>query len=245
MRMRKILSCLLALALALVLLAVPAMAALPDEGWAVEPEPVTGGAEPLTPEGNMTLVDDISGEAAGDKHFIVVQSRGGHYFYIIIDHAGEGENTVHFLNQVDESDLLALVGEGEQAPVVCSCTTKCKPGAVDTSCELCAANMTECVGAEPEPATTEEPDTPSDEPDAPEEPGETAEEKSGGKALMIVAVLVVLGVGGAVAYLKFFKKKPKAKGKAALNGYDYGDDGLDGDEPEEDDDGLDDEAEDE
>ncbi|MCM1213442.1 MAG: DUF4366 domain-containing protein, partial [Lachnospiraceae bacterium] len=29
--------------------------------------------QPLTPEGNMTLVDDISGDAAGDKQFIVVQ----------------------------------------------------------------------------------------------------------------------------------------------------------------------------
>ncbi len=33
--------------------------------------------QPLTPEGNMTLVDDISGDAAEDKQFIVVQSKGG------------------------------------------------------------------------------------------------------------------------------------------------------------------------
>ena len=37
-----------------------------------EPEETTGGYEPqpLTPDGNMSLVDDITGEASGDKQFI-------------------------------------------------------------------------------------------------------------------------------------------------------------------------------
>lgn len=59
----------------------------------------------------MSLVDDIAGDAAEDKQFIVVKSKGGNYFYIIIDNAAQGENTVHFLNQVDESDLMALIDE--------------------------------------------------------------------------------------------------------------------------------------
>lgn len=71
----------------------------------------TAEPQPLTPEGNMSLVDDIAGDAAEDKQFIVVKSKGGNYFYIIIDNAAQGENTVHFLNQVDESDLMALIDE--------------------------------------------------------------------------------------------------------------------------------------
>ena len=98
-------------------------------------EETTGGYEPqpLTPEGNMTLVDDIAGESAGDKQFITVVTKGGNYFYIIIDRAEDGENTVHFLNQVDERDLLALMDEETPAAPVCTCKEKCAAGAVDTS----------------------------------------------------------------------------------------------------------------
>ncbi|WP_417043303.1 CD1107 family mobile element protein, partial [Dysosmobacter sp.] len=64
-------------------------------------EPATGGMEPegqpLTPEGNATLVDDYY----GDKQLITVTTKAGHYFYILIDRANEDKETaVHFLNQV-------------------------------------------------------------------------------------------------------------------------------------------------
>lgn len=61
----------------------------------------------LTPDGNMTLVDDY---VIGDTQYITVQTKDGNYFYIIIDRNGEAEN-VHFLNMVDEEDLLPLIGE--------------------------------------------------------------------------------------------------------------------------------------
>ena len=59
----------------------------------------------LTPNGNMTLVDDY---VIGDTQYITVQTKSGNYFYIIIDRSGETEN-VHFLNKVDEADLLPLL----------------------------------------------------------------------------------------------------------------------------------------
>lgn len=70
---------------------------------------------PLTPEGNLTLVDDIDGEQANSKQFVTVQSKAGNYFYLIIDRDGEKEN-VYFLNLVDEADLLALIEEPPVEP---------------------------------------------------------------------------------------------------------------------------------
>ena len=70
--------------------------------------------KPLTPDGNMSLIDNVKGDAAKDKEFIIVKSRSGNYFYIVIDHAAQGENTVHFLNQVDEKDLLSIIDEKDR-----------------------------------------------------------------------------------------------------------------------------------
>ena len=176
-------------------------------------EPVTGGAEPLTPEGNLTIVDDIQGEAAGDKQFITVQTKAGNTFYIIIDRAADGEDTVYFLNAVDEADLMALMEDGE--PAACDCTTKCAAGAVNTACPVCAVNMTECVGPEPEPE-------PEPTPEPVEEP---AEESVGLNPAVLLVILLVLGGGGAFAYFKLVKgKKASTRGPDDLDDYDYGED---------------------
>ena len=75
---------------------------------------VTPTPRPLTPPGNLNIVDDISGEEATDKQFITVVTRNGHYFYIIIDRANDRDN-VYFLNMVDEHDLLSII-EDENKP---------------------------------------------------------------------------------------------------------------------------------
>ena len=81
-----------------------------------EEEPVTvveQDAGPLTPEGNLTVVDDYQ-TAFSDgtaQQFITLVSKSGTYFYLIIDRAADGDQTAHFLNMVDEADLLALMDE--------------------------------------------------------------------------------------------------------------------------------------
>ena len=109
-----------------------------------------GGSDALTPDGNLTLIDDIGSSTKAGKQFITLESKNGNVFYMIIDRDDEGEETVHFLNQVDEADLMALTGE-EETPATCSCTKKCVAGTVNTSCPVCAVNMTECVGKEAKP----------------------------------------------------------------------------------------------
>ncbi|MFQ9664154.1 MAG: DUF4366 domain-containing protein [Clostridium sp.] len=187
-------------------------------------EPTTGGIEmepedvPVTPKGNAALVDDFF----GDKQLITVTTKAGNYFYILIDRANEDKETaVHFLNQVDDADLQALLEDGKAAPETCTCTTKCEAGAVNTNCPVCKTNMTECTGPEPEPQEPEETEPPQEE-----------EAKSTGMGGLVVFLVVALIGGGAALY--FFKfKKPKAdtKGGDELDEYDFGEDEDDEDEP--------------
>ncbi|PXY56240.1 bacteriocin, partial [Enterococcus faecium] len=111
-----------------------------------------GASAALSPDGNLSLIDDIGSAAKNGKQFITVETKNGNVFYLIIDRDDEGKETVHFLNQVDEADLLTLMEDGETVTpaAVCSCTTKCKAGAVNTNCPVCKTNLTECSGPEPQ-----------------------------------------------------------------------------------------------
>ena len=176
--------------------------------------------EPLTPDGNATLVDDFG----GNKQLITVTTKNGNYFYILIDRNDEGENTVHFLNQVDEADLMALMEDGSTeapAPPVCNCTEKCEAGKVNTSCPVCKDNMTACSGKEAEPE--------------PEQPTEQPKEKSGAGGVVVFLVIALLGGGAAFYYFKFLKPKQNVKGDTDLDDFDFED--YDEDEPEADDTG--------
>ena len=166
----------------------------------------------LSPDGNLSLIDDIGSPTASGKQFITVESKNGNVFYLIIDRDDEGGETVHFLNQVDEADLMALTEEGEAAekPIVCSCTEKCQAGVVNTACEVCMTNMGECVGKEPEPVT----------PDEPEEP---AEEKKGGAGAILAVVLLLAAGGGAAFYFLVLKPKQGKKVPSDLDDFDLED----------------------
>ena len=67
----------------------------------------------LTPKGNLTLVDDLGKRNGSGQQFITLVTKSGNYFYLIIDRDEKGEETVHFLNMVDERDLFALMEEDE------------------------------------------------------------------------------------------------------------------------------------
>ena len=190
----------------------PAGDATNDSNVVVEEKEET---PPLTPKGNATLVDDYG----GNKQLITVTTKGGNYFYILIDRDDEGENTVHFLNQVDEADLMALMEDGSTEaapPAVCSCTEKCEAGKVNVSCPVCKDNMTACSGKEAEPET--------------EEPPEQPKEKGNAGGLVLFLVVALLGGGGAFYYFKFMKPKQSVKGDTDLEDFEFED--YDEDEPE-------------
>ena len=155
-----------------------------------EPE----AAVPLTPEGNLTIVDDLEGEQTEDKQFITVKTKAGNTFYLIIDRAGK-ENNVYFLNMVDEADLRALMEEdGTLEPLP-------GEGAIPTV-------------PEPEPEPTPEPETEVEEP----VPAKIM------NPLPIVVVLLILLGGGGLWYFKLRKSKPSVKGSSNLDEYSFDDD---------------------
>ena len=122
----------------------------PESSQESEPEPRSMFR--FSPDGSLTLVDDFlydGLDADGNllsKQFITVQSRDGSYFYIIIDRTGDSEN-VYFLNQVDLADLKSLANnEAQTIPETsCTCTSRCTVGHIDTSCPVCAINMSDCA----------------------------------------------------------------------------------------------------
>ena len=155
-----------------------------------EPE----AAVPLSPEGNLTIVDDLEGEHTEDKQFITVKTKAGNTFYLIIDRAGK-ENNVYFLNLVDEADLRALMEEdGTLEPLP-------GEGAVPTV-------------PEPEPEPTPEPETEVEEP---------VPAKSMNPVPILMVLLVILG-GGGLWYFKLRKPKSSVKGSTNLDEYSFDDD---------------------
>ena len=155
-----------------------------------EPE----AAVPLSPEGNLTIVDDLEGAQAEDKQFITVKTKAGNTFYLIIDRAGK-ENNVYFLNLVDEADLRALMEEaGTLEPL---------PG----------EGMVPTV-PEPKPEPTPEPETEVEEP---------LPAKSMNPVPILMVLLVILG-GTGLWYFKLRKPKPSVKGSTNLDEYSFDDD---------------------
>ena len=172
------------------------------------PEPGTG----FTSEGNA-VTRDILYDKATNKQFVTLETKDGTVFYLVIDYDSpvneeEEQYQTYFLNLVDAADLAALVGEAEaepeEAPPLCSCRERCQVGKIDTTCPVCTADLTACLGEEPEPEAPEELENPQPEPEA-EEP----EDDSSSAVAAVILLLVVLA-GGAVFVVKLLRRKEKA-----------------------------------
>lgn len=166
-------------------------------------QPVTErDPNPLTPDGQATVVDDATDEDG--KEFYTIVTPAENTFYLVIDKQRDSDN-VYFLNAVTESDLLALAeqddgtgGTPEAAipePEKCSCKELCEPGAVNTDCPVCKLDLSGCEGTAPEA------------PPADGEPEAQKPAKENNTGAVVLAVLVALAAGGAGYYFKVLKPK--------------------------------------
>ena len=154
----------------------------------------TSGA--LTPEGNLTLVDDYytNYSDGSGQQFITLVSKSGATFYLVIDRNAKGQQTVHFMNLVDEADLLALMEEEDA--------------------DAYTAEKEAAAQAEQERKQTEE-----DAKKAAEEAAASGSEQTGGNkvtkyAATFLGVLALVGLvagGGIYTFMKQKQKKQAEK----------------------------------
>ena len=160
----------------------------------------------LTPEGNLTLVDDYHtnySDGSGQQ-FITMVSKSGATFYLVIDRNAKGQQTVHFMNLVDEADLLALMEE-EQADAY----TAEKEAAAQAEQDRLKAEE-EAKKAAEEAANTEP-------------PKENKVTKYAG-AFLGVVVLIALAAGGGFYFYRQQMQKKKAEKEALDPDADYTED---------------------
>ncbi len=146
----------------------------------------------LTPDGNLTLVDDIGPVTGEGQQFITLVSKAGNVFYLIIDRDEKGEETVHFLNLVDERDLFTLMEEDEQTAYQ-----------EQLAAEAAAKEAAEKAAQEASQGESEE------DPDA-DKDKEKESSRKGNMLPLLLIPLILAGAGGGWFYLQTKKKKQAA-----------------------------------
>ena len=185
----------LILAAALSVWALPATvyANVPDnvDTTVIDEEEEEEDHTPLTPPGNMTLVDDLVSSDNHSKQFMTVTTKNGNIFYIIVDRDNTtGTNNVHFLNQVDERDLMDLLSDEDKEAL-----EEQVGGKIETPVQP----------AEPTPTETQ-----------PEEP---KEKKGPNPILGVIIVLGLAGVAGFYFYSNSESFKRRKKGEDPDSAY--------------------------
>lgn len=145
----------------------------------------------LTPKGNLTLVDDYGERNGAGQQFITLVTKSGNYFYLIIDRNEKGEETVHFLNLVDESDLLALMDQEAASDYQAQLDAEqaAKEAAEKAAAEAAAAQDDE----------TEKTDS------------ESEKEKKGSNLLPILFIILLIAAGGGGWFFIQMKKKKQTE----------------------------------
>ena len=143
----------------------------------------------LTPSGNLTLVDDFGERNGEGQQFVTLVTKNGNYFYLIIDRDEKGEETVHFLNMVDERDLFALMEDDEKAAYESQ-----------MAAEQAAKEAAEKAAAEAASQTGEsETQKPEDEP--------AKESKKTNLAPSLIIIVLMAAAGGGWFFMQTKKKK--------------------------------------
>ena len=143
----------------------------------------------LTPSGNLTLVDDYGERNGEGQQFVTLVTKNGNYFYLIIDRDEKGEETVHFLNMVDERDLFALMEDDEKAAYESQ-----------MAAEQAAKEAAEKAAAEAVSQTGEsETQKPEDEP--------AKESKKTNLAPILIIIVLMAAAGGGWFFMQTKKKK--------------------------------------
>ena len=133
---------------------------------------------PLTPDGNATLVDQVSDKDG--KEFYTFTSPAGNQFFLIIDKQ-RSDNNVYFLDYVTEKDLISLSKKDKENPLI--------------------TETPEPETKQPEPEIKEE--KPEEKPVEEEKP----EKKQNNTGMVLILLLVTVGVGIVAYYFKILKPK--------------------------------------